>query len=210
MALPFDRNACPSFMIRVFGPIIAPRTLISPSDGESARCSGSSPLDSRNASSQSKPPSRTSSPSNAIFCLAPFSSSFARGRFLYGGRAAFLPDCGQRGVRSTAVVNVSMPPCGMNGCPLFMIKGCELAIGHRMRTNPSGGESGSNSGSNHLDLRNAFSLCTPLSRKPSKSNAISSHVPSSINSGRRHSKSGGSALRQPDRCNGQAPRVPRC
>lgn len=34
---------------------------------------------------------------------------FRAGRFLCGSRAAFPPDCGPRGVRSTAAVNVSVP-----------------------------------------------------------------------------------------------------
>ena len=109
MALPFERNAYRPFMIRGSEQTIRRRTHINPCDDENVRCSGSSHQDLLNVFSRSKPPSKTPSPSNATSSHAASSSSFAQGRFLSGGRAAFPPDCGHRGVWSTAAVNVSMP-----------------------------------------------------------------------------------------------------
>ena len=59
------------------------------------------------------------------------------------------------------------PPFDRNAYPPFMIRVSGPTIGRRTHTNRSGGENAKCSGSNRLDLPNAFSRSTPQCRTSS-------------------------------------------
>ena len=88
----FVRKAYPPFMIKGSGPTIGRRPHTSQCEGANAKCSASHPLDLPNASSQSNPPSKTSSPSNAISSRAASSSNSGWLHLRCGGNVLRQPD----------------------------------------------------------------------------------------------------------------------
>ena len=105
MARPFERSGYRSFTIKASGQTIGQRIQITRCGGEIARRSGSSRPDQPNASFQSKPPFKTSSPSNATSCHAVSSSSSGRPRLRSGGNARRPPEHADvgRSLRLTAL-----------------------------------------------------------------------------------------------------------